>query len=79
MPITEETINEYVYSSEQMIESQRQMIEKLKEAIELKNKLYNTAIEYAQLIYKGLQSTNSETKANAMWHLANLAQHEETK
>jgi len=79
MPITEETINEYVYSSEQMIESQRQMIEKLKEAIELKNKMYNTAIEYAQLIYKGLQSTDPELKTNAMWHLNKLAYPEETK
>lgn len=79
MPITEETINEYVYSSEKVIELQRKTIATLRETIEEKKKLHNTLIEYVQCIYKGLQSTNPEIKANAMWHLANLAQHEETK
>jgi len=66
MSITNEQINEYIYSSEQVIE-------KLRELIDSKNKVYNTLLEYIQKIYTGLCSTDPAIRANALWHLANLA------
>lgn len=73
MPVTDEQINEYVYSSEKVIEKQRETIATLRELVNSKNKVYDTLLEYIQKIYTGLCSTDPAIQANALWHLANLA------
>lgn len=74
-----DTIDNYINSSEKIIEMQSQTIAKLKETIAAKSQLHNTLVEYVQRIYDALQSTNPTIKEDAMWHLANLAYPKETK